>query len=170
MIQNLSRLPRGGSLCYGCSLSVLAVVSEILICLSTLSIASPFGSLLSWEQHAPRAGHGQLRFYFFSPLSPSSSPVPRASPPFYLEFSALQPLSDVGGERVLPVLDPVPDREAPASSSVSPLFINLSRCLGRKGQSNNWGLNSPCPAQKGPESVCFLSLLSLCQTVFGWQP
>ena len=42
---------------------------------------------------------------------------------FYLEFSALQPLSDVEGERVLPVLDPVSDREAPVSSGViSPLY------------------------------------------------
>lgn len=160
MIQNLSRLPCGGFLCYGCSLSVLDKF-----------ISPPFQSHLRLPhccpggQHAPRCRTWGSSVSTLSLLFPLvhlpflRHPHPSGLGCFYREFSALQPLSDVGGERVLPVLDSASDREALASSSISPLFINLSRCLGRKGQSNNRGLNSPCPAQKGPESVCFLSLL-----------
>lgn len=48
MVQSLSLLPQS-FLSYGHSLSALDLVSENFIYLSTLSIISPFGSVLSWE-------------------------------------------------------------------------------------------------------------------------
>lgn len=164
MIQSLSHLPHG-FLCNGHSLSV----SDNLIYLSTLSIISLFGSLLSWKPACIlcRTGAALSPLHLFS----SAYFISHLSGIPTLQALTVSTWSSVlfshsrtwRGEKVLPVLDPVSDREAPVSSSASPLFINLSRWLGRKGQNNNWGLNSPCPARKGPETVC---LLSLCQTFF----
>lgn len=102
MVQSLSLLPQG-FLSYGHSLSALDLVSENLIYLSTLSITSPFGSVLSWEAlctpcrawAAPSPLYLSSLPYFISHLF--RYPRPSGLGCFFLELSALQLLLDGGG-------------------------------------------------------------------------
>lgn len=161
MVQSLSPLPQG-FLSYGHILSVLDLVSENLIYLSTLSIISPFGPLLSWEALCT-----QCRAWA-APLSLSSLPYIISH---LLGIPTLQALAvsswssllcsyswmgvgwgmrvGVGGEGLTCVRTCVRQKGSNELQQ-PPLFINLSRWL-----------------ETGLETACVLSLY---QTFFSRQP